>query len=196
MAYRDCSTRLIVNKAVGQRIPVKRSECVVETCPWDRCSQPTLESVAEPHGFTTAGTHVASGPQSGNDDGTDTLKGRRKSLVRFGGTTIREITQRTRSAIAWHGSQQHVLIALVAVVVLLLSLAVLILVFVRVEDPLVLTRCSSTNCRSAARDLERFLDIGVDPCKDFYGHVCRRWEEVANAEPKDDANAATTHGEG
>ncbi|KAL1458792.1 hypothetical protein MTO96_027668 [Rhipicephalus appendiculatus] len=169
-------------------------ECVVETCPWDHCSQPTFESAVEPHGFATASTHVASGPQCGNDDDTDTQKGRRKSLVRFGATTIREITQRTRSAIAWHGGQQHhVFIALVAVVLLLLSLAVLILVFVHVEDPLVLTRCTSANCLSAVRDLERFLDVGVDPCKDFYGHVCRRWEQVVAAASKDDANAAATH---
>ncbi|XP_075543584.1 uncharacterized protein LOC142578053 [Dermacentor variabilis] len=82
------------------------------------------------------------------------------------------------------------LMALVAVVMLLLSLAVLILIFVRVEEPLVLTRCSSSNCRNAARNLERFVDVGVDPCKDFYGHVCRRWERDAAAAPKDDANAA------
>ncbi|XP_050041051.3 uncharacterized protein [Dermacentor andersoni] len=174
--------------------PSPSLERLVETTPWDRWSQPTYDCGAEPQ---VAGTSAlaASSPQSGNDNATDSHRDRRKSIVRFGATTVREITQRTRSALAWHGGQQHMLMALVAVVMLLLSLAVLILVFVRVEEPLVLTRCSSSNCRNAARNLERFVDVGVDPCKDFYGHVCRRWERDAAAAPKDDANAAVVMGE-
>ncbi|KAH7953804.1 hypothetical protein HPB49_012558 [Dermacentor silvarum] len=164
-------------------------ERLYETAPWDGWSQPTYDFGPEPRVAATS-TLVASGLQSGNDNATDSRRDRRKSFVRFGATTIREITQRTRSALAWNGGQQHMLMALVAVVMLLLSLAVLILIFVRVEEPLVLTRCSSTSCRNAARDLERFVDVGVDPCKDFYGHVCRRWEQDAAAAPKDDANAA------
>ncbi|XP_070392200.1 endothelin-converting enzyme 2-like [Dermacentor albipictus] len=169
--------------------PSPSLERLGETTPWDRWSQPTPDGGAEPQAAGTSAI-AASTPQSGNDNATDAHRDRRKSFVRFGGTTIREITQRTRSALAWHGGQQHMLMALVAVVMLLLSLAVLILIFVRVEEPLVLTRCSSSNCRNAARNLERFVDVGVDPCKDFYGHVCRRWERDAAAAPKDDANAA------
>ncbi|KAK8763207.1 hypothetical protein V5799_034181 [Amblyomma americanum] len=35
--------------------------------------------------------------------------------------------------------------------------------------------CSSSYCRRAATDLEALMDAAVDPCDDFYHHVCNVW---------------------
>ncbi|KAK8754715.1 hypothetical protein V5799_002584 [Amblyomma americanum] len=38
-----------------------------------------------------------------------------------------------------------------------------------------LGECASESCKRASRDLDLLIDPGVDPCRDFYGHVCSRW---------------------
>ncbi|KAK8767952.1 hypothetical protein V5799_005267 [Amblyomma americanum] len=147
--------------------------------------------------FESAGGPVPPGAPcapSRNEEYATGRKGRHQWFVRFGATTIREITQRTASVLGPRGLQ-HLLLALMAVSLFVLLLAVLAIIFVRVEEPLVLTRCSSPNCRRAARDLEALVDAGVSPCHDFYGHVCRRWTEGAEAAPKEDFAATVVRSE-
>ncbi|KAK8758091.1 hypothetical protein V5799_004276 [Amblyomma americanum] len=45
-----------------------------------------------------------------------------------------------------------------------------------------LLHCSSHDCRRALRFLDSLMDKGVEPCRNFYRHVCRRWtvERYAN----------------
>ncbi|KAK8771981.1 hypothetical protein V5799_024778 [Amblyomma americanum] len=38
-----------------------------------------------------------------------------------------------------------------------------------------LLHCSNHDCRRALRFLDSLMDKGVEPCRNFYRHVCRRW---------------------
>ncbi|KAL1462107.1 hypothetical protein MTO96_043227 [Rhipicephalus appendiculatus] len=38
-----------------------------------------------------------------------------------------------------------------------------------------LERCASLDCRQARAFLDMLMDASVDPCEDFFWHVCRRW---------------------
>ncbi|XP_065301758.2 uncharacterized protein [Dermacentor albipictus] len=98
----------------------------------------------------------------------------RKSSVRFGATTIREISHITASLIEHH--RPVVALFVLGFLCVLVSAGGVLLFFVlRQETSHYLDACSTLGCKRAVRDLERLIDVSIDPCHDFYGHVCRRW---------------------
>ncbi|XP_065295130.1 uncharacterized protein [Dermacentor albipictus] len=94
-------------------------------------------------------------------------------FVRFGGITLREfiplttITEKIAHSPAFYGSFG----ALAA-----LGIAALVVMFWS-SDPKrhQQDECGSDECRDAYGYLESLLDSAIDPCTDFYRHVCRRW---------------------
>ncbi|KAK8782780.1 hypothetical protein V5799_015881 [Amblyomma americanum] len=41
--------------------------------------------------------------------------------------------------------------------------------------------CTSVSCKWVFRDLELLINPHVDPCQDFYSHVCHRWQQKTAA---------------
>ncbi|KAK8782779.1 hypothetical protein V5799_015880 [Amblyomma americanum] len=41
--------------------------------------------------------------------------------------------------------------------------------------------CTSESCKRAFRDLDLLINPHADPCQDFYGHVCHRWQQKTAA---------------
>ncbi|KAH6923432.1 hypothetical protein HPB50_001071 [Hyalomma asiaticum] len=96
-----------------------------------------------------------------------------RGLVRFGGATLREfiplttLTEKISHSPAFYGSFGALAaLAVVALAVMLLS-----------TDPKRRQNdeCGSDECRDAYGYLDSLLDSAIDPCTDFYRHVCRRW---------------------
>ncbi|KAH7934236.1 hypothetical protein HPB49_023537 [Dermacentor silvarum] len=96
-----------------------------------------------------------------------------KGFVRFGGTTLREfiplttLTDKIGRSPAIYGSIGALAaLAIVALAVMFWS-----------SDPKrhLHDECGSDDCRDAYGYLDSLLDSAIDPCTDFYQHVCRRW---------------------
>ncbi|KAK8780894.1 hypothetical protein V5799_017765 [Amblyomma americanum] len=60
-----------------------------------------------------------------------------------------------------------------------LLLCLVLLVAMGQSSPSPVRRCTAHSCVVAQLDLVQLLDGDVDPCRDLYGHVCRKWEEAA-----------------
>ncbi|XP_050046619.2 uncharacterized protein [Dermacentor andersoni] len=96
-----------------------------------------------------------------------------KGFVRFGGTTLREfipltsITEKVSRFPVFYGSFG----ALAALTIVALA------VMFWSPDPKRHPQgdCGSDECRDAYGYLDSLLDPAIDPCTDFYRHVCRRW---------------------
>ncbi|KAH7966134.1 hypothetical protein HPB49_013932 [Dermacentor silvarum] len=93
---------------------------------------------------------------------------------KVGATTIREISHVTASLIE-HRRQMVALFVVGFLCVLISAGGVLLFFVLRQERAHYLDACSTLGCKRAAGDLERLIDVSIDPCHDFYGHVCRRW---------------------
>ncbi|XP_075749125.1 uncharacterized protein LOC142814330 [Rhipicephalus microplus] len=96
---------------------------------------------------------------------------RRKSSVHFGTTTLREFSR--LSTLTEVNVVSPVVACSLAAIVSLLCLLLLAVLWAG-PQPL-LERCASLDCRQARAFLDKLMDASVDPCKDFFWHVCRRW---------------------
>ncbi|KAH7966445.1 hypothetical protein HPB49_016391 [Dermacentor silvarum] len=119
-----------------------------------------------------AGALASESPAATDDIESATT--RRKSSVRFGVTTIREISHVTASLIEHH--RQMVALFVVGFLCMLISIGGVLLFFVLSQGTVhYLGACATLGCKRAVGDLERLIDVSIDPCHDFYGHVCHRW---------------------
>ncbi|KAH7946239.1 hypothetical protein HPB49_021714 [Dermacentor silvarum] len=64
-----------------------------------------------------------------------------------------------------------------ASVFVLISLSSVLLLFALFMPTLkkLFDRCSTADCRRATEELELLMDAEVEPCSDFYHHVCNKW---------------------
>ncbi|KAH6935326.1 hypothetical protein HPB50_005078 [Hyalomma asiaticum] len=112
---------------------------------------------------------------------------RRKSSIRLGSTTIREISPYAECAD--RRKKPAVRLTLVLTVTTLLCTAVAWLLVHRTLGSY-RRKCSSASCERASRDMDMLIDYRVDPCYDFYAHVCDRWTKAAMAKQETAAGAA------
>lgn len=71
---------------------------------------------------------------------------------------------------------------------MLLAICVVLALFMLLRpNPLIVNDiCESEECVSANRYMEDLIDTEVDPCQDFYGHVCNKWiVEKRNTKSRD-----------
>ncbi|KAK8763438.1 hypothetical protein V5799_033954 [Amblyomma americanum] len=61
----------------------------------------------------------------------------------------------------------------------LLAVAVLIILRTRKDDPQpTLAICDTPGCRKHAYELALAIDPSVEPCENFYGHTCGKWQRL------------------
>ncbi|XP_065302183.2 uncharacterized protein [Dermacentor albipictus] len=85
--------------------------------------------------------------------------------------------------------------AFCASVFVLASLASVLLLFALFMPALkkLTNRCSTADCRRATEELELLMDAEVEPCSDFYHHVCNKWL-ARHADGVDLAHATLSEG--
>ncbi|KAH6940779.1 hypothetical protein HPB50_006546 [Hyalomma asiaticum] len=105
----------------------------------------------------------------------------RKASVRFGTTTIRELSPVSESLV----NQTRLIVSAITLVLItgILGAGILLFFSRSLEYGPRLGECRTASCRKAVEDMEALIDYGVEPCKDFYSHVCRRWEERQATSP-------------
>ncbi|KAH6939748.1 hypothetical protein HPB50_021377 [Hyalomma asiaticum] len=98
-----------------------------------------------------------------------------KSIVRFGATVVKDMSAVTSSL---DSIRKPVIIILVAITVGIVGGGILLLSNKTVNGTTHLGDCRSLSCRHAKSDVGRLFDFSVEPCRDFYDHVCHRWDEL------------------
>ncbi|KAH6940162.1 hypothetical protein HPB50_025970 [Hyalomma asiaticum] len=100
-----------------------------------------------------------------------------KSSVRFGGTTVREMSPHTTSLIVY----PRMIVGLIAVVVAFCLVSTGVLIYIAGDKPSgqYFAECNSATCRRATRDIQTLMDYGTDPCRDFHHHVCHHWKKTS-----------------
>ncbi|KAL3216590.1 hypothetical protein MRX96_032917 [Rhipicephalus microplus] len=147
---------------------------------------PVIGSNAQSPNLSGAGSKV---PSQGDENGhlrrqthTVTSSSKRKATsVRFGATTFWEIT--LASAPRLTGSSPACGLC-VLIAVFLATLGTLALVFFTSRTRMYIEECNSTACVRATSSFWALVDDTVDPCQDFYGHVCRRWDNITGGRLK------------
>nr|XP_054932376.1 endothelin-converting enzyme 2-like [Dermacentor andersoni] len=101
----------------------------------------------------------------------------------IGSTTIREISPQSETFI----NSTTFFIALITVVltVAIIGTAVFLLFFGEKPHGSRLGLCSSDACRRAVLDMHMLIDNSRNPCHDFHGHVCHRWQQKTTAADAD-----------
>ncbi|KAH6930880.1 hypothetical protein HPB50_020630 [Hyalomma asiaticum] len=79
-----------------------------------------------------------------------------------------------------------------ASVFVLTSLSTVLLLFT-LFMPALSGRCSSVDCKRATEELQSLMDADVEPCSDFYHHVCNKWL-AENTDGVDLAHATVSQG--
>ncbi|XP_050043700.2 uncharacterized protein [Dermacentor andersoni] len=106
---------------------------------------------------------------------TESVRTRRRTTsVQFGATTLWEITQATASRL----TGRHVACDLRCVAAIFsATIVALTLIFL---TPRIRTahieECTTAACNRATSSFWALMEDSVDPCRDFYGHVCHRWD--------------------
>nr|XP_054932449.1 uncharacterized protein LOC129387509 [Dermacentor andersoni] len=103
----------------------------------------------------------------------------RKTTVRFGSTTVREISLATMTMLQRHAPAIGTL-ALALFALVLLATGIVVFMSHTIQKQRRQSRCTAPACTRALKDLQNLLDDGVDPCQDLYKHVCRKWRETAD----------------
>ncbi|KAH6939602.1 hypothetical protein HPB50_019942 [Hyalomma asiaticum] len=112
---------------------------------------------------------------------TETVQSRRKTTsVRFGATTLWEITVASASRLT--GSPVACGICCVILTATLVSVALVFLT--NRTRPTYIKECTSAVCARATSSLWALMEDTVDPCQDFYSHVCRRWDNITGGRLK------------
>ncbi|KAH7951806.1 hypothetical protein HPB52_013313 [Rhipicephalus sanguineus] len=109
----------------------------------------------------------------------------RKPVVRFGATTVYEITSFTLSQLTSHTDHFYALLGL--------AITFAAFWFSVVSSALC---ASSAECSSARESLDALMDPYVEPCADFHRHVCNKWmldynTDIVNTAQRDAIRVAT-----
>ncbi|XP_064487065.1 uncharacterized protein LOC135399214 [Ornithodoros turicata] len=102
---------------------------------------------------------------------------RRKSSVRFGPSTIRELTELTISKIE-QKLTTHPVIIVMSFIITITILMLLFLMFQMQFSTPGSRPCESVACHNAVNFLDSVSNPDVRPCDDFYSNVCHKW--IAN----------------
>ncbi|KAL1423960.1 hypothetical protein MTO96_020753 [Rhipicephalus appendiculatus] len=108
---------------------------------------------------------------------TETSPSKRKTAsVRFGATTFWEITLASVPRLTASPLPCGLCCLIAVCSATLVSLALVF--FTNRSRPTYIDECNSTACVRANSSFWALIDDAVDPCQDFYGHVCRRWDNI------------------
>ncbi|KAH7934237.1 hypothetical protein HPB49_023538 [Dermacentor silvarum] len=115
------------------------------------------------------GTQLLSSPSTMMESNQSPQKG----FVRFGGTTLREFIPLT--TLTEKLSRSPVFFVSFGALSALAIVVLAVMFWSTDRKRHQLDECGSDDCRDAYGYLDSLLDSAIDPCTDFYRHVCRRW---------------------
>ncbi|KAH7962922.1 hypothetical protein HPB52_018656 [Rhipicephalus sanguineus] len=110
------------------------------------------------------------------------LARRKTTSVRFGATTFWEIT--LGSVPPFSGSPPSCAFCCLVAVFSATLVSLALVFFTNRTRATYIEECNSTACVRAASSFWDLIDSTVDPCQDFYGHVCRRWDNITGGRLK------------
>ncbi|KAK8758197.1 hypothetical protein V5799_004175 [Amblyomma americanum] len=157
--------------AVHERIPVGISPPTVITPSLDDVG-PSIPAVRDFDGAQLRKLdHIASSPHSRADWNLSPPYSS-KTLVRFGATTLREFVPLT--TLTEKVARSPRLYGTLGALVSLACVYLVVTLWTRGSRERH-SECTNAECRDAQAYLDSLLDRDVEPCNDFYRHVCRKW---------------------
>ncbi|KAH7967443.1 hypothetical protein HPB49_024866 [Dermacentor silvarum] len=110
----------------------------------------------------------------GPQDSSDATRAN-KSFVRFGTTVVRELSAFTSSLVSMKKPVAFMMI--VATTVTIVVVGIFFFSGKLAYGTTKVRYCTSPSCRRAENDMRRLIDLSVEPCRNFYDHVCHLWDE-------------------
>ncbi|XP_077493836.1 uncharacterized protein LOC144104604 isoform X1 [Amblyomma americanum] len=157
--------------AVHERIPVGISPPTVITPSLDDVG-PSIPAARDFDGAQLRRLdHIASSPHSRADWNLSPPYSS-KTLVRFGATTLREFVPLT--TLTEKVARSPRLYGTLGALVSLACVYLVVTLWTRGSRERH-SECTNAECRDAQAYLDSLLDRDVEPCNDFYRHVCRKW---------------------